>query len=88
MAQALPKGPSRTKNTTGSKFSTETKFATTIAKRYGECSELLVFFQEKEAGKRYRKLSTTAVAKCYGFKRRSILVRKGPLDTKPEKKET
>ena len=36
-------GPSRTKNTTESEFSAGTKVATTIAKRYGECSDMLVF---------------------------------------------
>ena len=38
-----PKGPSRTKNSTESKFSTGSIFATVGAKRYGECSEMLVF---------------------------------------------
>ena len=40
------KGPSRAKHTTESQFSKGalgTNFATTIAKRYGECSEMLVF---------------------------------------------
>ena len=47
------KGPSRTKNSTESKFTTgREKNATAIAKRCGECSEMLVF-QAKEAGKRY-----------------------------------
>ena len=40
----LPKGPSRTKNTTESEFSARgAKFGTGIAKRYGEVSEMLVF---------------------------------------------
>ena len=39
-----PKGPSRTKNTTESKFSTGTKFGTATAKWCGACSEMLVFF--------------------------------------------
>ena len=50
----LPKGPSRTKNTTESKFSTGSKFTTAVAKRYRECSEMLLFLGEKEVGKRYR----------------------------------
>ena len=37
----VPKGPSRTKNTMESKFSTGTNFGTAITKRYGECSEML-----------------------------------------------
>ena len=48
-----PKGPSRTKNSTESKFSTGSKFATAVAKRYGECLEMLLFLG-KEVGKRYR----------------------------------
>ena len=68
--KAAPKGPSRTKKATESEFSTGTKFATTIAKRYGECSEMLVFLWQ-EVGKRYRKWKTTVATKYYGFKRRS-----------------
>ena len=55
----LPKGPFRTKNSTESKFATARKNATTIAKRYGECPELLTFL-----GKRGRK--TVRIAKKYG----------------------
>ena len=40
-----PKGSSRAKSSTESKFSTGTIFATTIAKRCGECSEMLLFFR-------------------------------------------
>ena len=55
----LPKGPSRTKNSTESRFSTGSKFATAVAKWYGECSEMLVFL-----GKRGRK--TVQRVKNYG----------------------
>ena len=41
--EETPKGPSRTKNTAESKFSTETRFAAAMAKRYGEVSECLSF---------------------------------------------
>ena len=34
-------------------FGTGSKFGTDVAKRYGEGSEVLLFFLEKEAGKRY-----------------------------------
>ena len=52
------------------------KFGTEAAKRYGECSEVLVF-----PGKRGRKavqiVKTTAVAKYYGFGRRTIFSTEG-----------
>ena len=54
-----PRGPFRTKNSTESTFSTGSKFATVEAKRYGECSEVLVFL-----GKRGRK--TVQRGKKYG----------------------
>ena len=46
----LPKGPFRTKSSTESKVTTareKKKNATAIAKRYGECSEVLVFLGKK-----------------------------------------
>ena len=58
-AEIHPKGPSRTKNSSESKFSTGSKFATAVAKRYGECSEMLVFL-----GRRGRK--TVRILKNYG----------------------
>ena len=42
---SLPKGPSRTKRRVTS--ARGLKFATTMAKRYGECSEMLVFLGRK-----------------------------------------
>ena len=48
-----------------------------VAKQYGECLEMLVFLRRNR--KRYRYSKSTAVAKYYGFERRTIfLVRKGP----------
>ena len=47
------------------------KFGTEIRKRYGDCSEMLVF-PRKRTEKRYGQSKTTAVAKYYGFQRRSI----------------
>ena len=67
----FPKGPFRTKNSTGSKFTAGRKFGTEVAKRYGECSEVLVFLGEKRGRKTVRIVKTTAVAKCYGFGRRT-----------------
>ena len=49
----LPKGASRTENTTESKFTTETQLTTPIAKRDGEVSAVPVF-QRKSAANRYR----------------------------------
>ena len=57
--KSLPKGPSRTKNTTDSEFGTGRKFGTDAAKRYGDGSEMLVF-----PGKRGRK--TAQKVKNYG----------------------
>ena len=54
LSAVLPKGPSCTKNTTESTFNAETKFATAIAKRYGEVSEMLLVL-EKSAANHYRK---------------------------------
>ena len=39
----LPKGPSRTKNTTDSKFTIRSKFATAIVKHYGGHFETTIF---------------------------------------------
>ena len=44
------------------------KFGTDVAKRYGEGSEI-AWFPGKRGRKQYRKWKTTAVAKCYRFKR-------------------
>ena len=40
----IPKGPSRTRNTTESEFRYGRKFGTDVAKGYGEVSEMFVFF--------------------------------------------
>ena len=40
---AIPKGPSRTKNTTDSKFTIRGKFATAIVKHYGGHFETTIF---------------------------------------------
>ena len=69
-----PKDPP-TKNTTESKFGTGTKFATMIAKRRGECSEMLGFLGAKDR----KKVKTMAVAKYYGFERRTIFGAAGCL---------
>ena len=45
-----------------SRFSTGTKFSTTIAKRYGECSEMLVILGTK--GKK-----TVQIVKNYGSRK-------------------
>ena len=52
------------------------KNATAIAKRYGECSEVLVFLG-KRGRKTVRMLKTTAVAKYYGTERRTIFSTEG-----------
>ena len=52
------------------------KNATAIAKRYGECSEVLVFLG-KRGRKTVRIVKTTAVAKYYGFGRRTIFSTEG-----------
>ena len=39
----VPKGPSRTKNTTDSKFTIRSKFATAIVKYYGGHCETTIF---------------------------------------------
>ena len=44
---ALPKGPCRTKNSTESNFATVRQIAMAISKRYGVCSEVLVFLGER-----------------------------------------
>ena len=71
------------KNTTENEFSTVSKFATEVAKRYGEGSEMLNFSREKkrqENGKDIEKLrrrqNTTAATDSSAV---VFLVRKGPL---------
>ena len=59
----VPKGPSRTKNSTESKFSTGSKFATAVAKQYGECSEMLVFSRKKRQENGTASKFATAAAK-------------------------
>ena len=49
---------------------------TAIRKRYGDCSEMLVF-PRKRTEKRYGKSKTMAVAKYYGFERRTIFSTEG-----------
>ena len=41
--ESIPKGPSRTKNTTDSKFTIRSKFATAIVKHYGGHFETTIF---------------------------------------------
>ena len=55
-------GPSRTKNTTEGELGMGSKFATEVAKRYGEGSEMLVL-PWKRGVKTVLILETTAVAK-------------------------
>ena len=56
-----------------------------VAKCYREGSEMLVI-EAKEAGKRYRRRKTTAVAKYYRFGCRSIIVtRKSLIDPQTPK---
>ena len=43
----VPKGPFRPKNSAESKVATVRENTTAIAKRYGECSEVLVFLKKK-----------------------------------------
>ena len=52
------------------------KNAMAIAKRYGECSEVLVFLG-KRGRKTVRMVKTTAVAKCYGIERRIVFSMEG-----------
>ena len=52
-------------------FGTARKFGTDVAKRYGEGSEMLVVLG-KRGKKTVQKAKTTAVAKYYGFERRTI----------------
>ena len=77
---SVPKGPSRTKNSTGSKFTTaRKKNATAIAKRYGECSEVLVFLR-KRGRKTVRRVQNYGGSKILRIRAPVLfLVRKGPL---------
>ena len=72
---SVPKGPTRTKSSTESEFSTGSKFGTAVAQRYGECSEMLVFLG-KGGRKTVQRVKTTAVADSGAV---PFLVRKGPL---------
>ena len=76
----VSKGPFRTKN------STESKFTTAREKRYGNSKTLrrvlrsACFFKEKKRQENGTGIvKTTAVAKYYGFGRRTIFCMKGPL---------
>ena len=77
-----PKGPSRTKNSTESQVSTGSKFATAVRKRYGECSEVLVFLRKKKQENGTDSKRTTAVAKYYGFGCRTIFSTEGSFGQK------
>ena len=52
------------------------KFSTDLTKRYGEGSEMLAFLV-KRGRKMVQKVKTTAVAKYYGFERRTIFSTEG-----------
>ena len=73
----VPKGPSRTKNTTDSKFTIRSKFATAIVKHYGGHFETTIF----KATNRYRnsKFATAIVKNTTELSVVVFLVRKGPL---------
>ena len=77
----MPKGPFRTKKSTESKVTTARKKATAIAKRHGECSEVLAFLG-KRGRKTVRIVKTTAVAQYYGFGRRTIFSTEGSFGWK------
>ena len=72
----LPKGPSRTKNTTDSKFTIRSKFATAIVKHYGGHFETPIF-KGKLSSKSLQIVKTTAVVKHYGIERRSVFSTEG-----------
>ena len=52
------------------------KFGKDVAKRYGEVSEMLVFLG-KRGRKTVQKVKSTAVAKYYGFERRTLFSTEG-----------
>ena len=64
--ERVPKGPSRTTNTTDSKFTIRSTFATAIVKHYGGHFETTNF-----------KGKSTAVVKLYGIERRSVFSTEG-----------
>ena len=66
----LPKGPSRTKNTTDSTFTIRSKFATAIVKHYGRHFEN-TFFKGKLSSK------SLQIVKHYGIERRSVFSTEG-----------
>ena len=70
--RAIPKGPSRTKNTTESKFRYGEEIRYEGSKTLRRGLRHACVSRKKEAAKRYRQWKTTAVAKYYGFGRRSI----------------
>ena len=68
--------PSRTENTTDSKFTIRSKFATAIVKHYGGHFETTIF-KGKLSSKSVQIVKTTAVVKHYGIERRSIFSTEG-----------
>ena len=72
----LPKDPSVLKIVRRENSLRREKNATATAQRYGECSEVLVFLG-KIGRKTVRIVKTTAVAKYYGFGRRTIFSTEG-----------
>ena len=66
-----PKGHSRTKNTTETDFRYGGENSVRTQQNAMERALKCLFFEAKEAGKRYRKWKTKAVATCYGFERRT-----------------
>ena len=68
-----PLGPSRTKNTTDSKFTIRSKVATAIVKHYGRHLETTIFSKEIKQQIATDSVKTTAVVKYYGIECRSIL---------------
>ena len=71
-----PKGPSRTKNTTDSKFTIRSKFATAIVKHYEGHFETTIL-KGKLSSKSLQIVKTTAIVKHYGIERRSVFSTEG-----------
>ena len=74
---AMPKGPSRTKNTTDSKLTIRSKFATAIVKHYGGHFETIIFEREITQQIATEILKNYGGSKHYGIECRSVFSTEG-----------
>ena len=80
-----PKGPSRTKNTTDSKFTIRGKFATAIVQNTTADTLKQLFLKGKikqQIASRNSKKKATAVVKYYGIESRSVFSTEGWAELK------